>query len=115
VRERPVQLSRRKVLLHNAVVEFSPNTPRSLYLTNIGDGPVHLTKGYVFGTATAYNGPLHVVADKKEPGAVPAMGVDTRAKPDNEVKTGHQAEEGTDGGQFPPQPPDRTFPKPEVH
>ena len=51
VRERPVKMSRRKVLLHNAVAEFFPNTPRSLYLTNIGDVPVHLTKGYVIGTA----------------------------------------------------------------
>jgi len=56
-------MSRREVLSHNAVVEFSPSTPRSLYLTNIGDVPVHLTKGYVVGTATSYNGPLHVVAD----------------------------------------------------
>jgi len=46
-------MSRRKVLLHNAVAEFSPNTPRSLYLTNIEDVPVHLTNGYVIGTATA--------------------------------------------------------------
>jgi len=48
-------MSRRKVLLHNAVAEFSPDTPRSLYLTNIGDVPVHITKRYVVGTATAYN------------------------------------------------------------
>jgi len=41
------------MLLHNAIVEFSPDTPRSLYLTSIGDAPVHLTKGYVVGTATA--------------------------------------------------------------
>jgi len=54
-------MSRRKVLLHNAVVEFSANTPRFLYLPSIGDVMVHLTKGYVVGTATAYNGPLHVV------------------------------------------------------
>jgi len=94
VRERPVQMSRRKVLLHNAVVEFSPNAPRSLYLTNIGDVPVHLTKGYVVGTATAYNGPLHVVADEEKPGAVLTMVVDTRGIPDDEVKTGHQPEEG---------------------
>jgi len=47
VRERPVKMSRWKVLVHNAVAEFSPNAPRSLYLTNIGDVPVHLTKGYV--------------------------------------------------------------------
>jgi len=46
VRDRPVHLSRRKVLLHNAVVEFSPKTPRSFHLTNIGDVPVHLTKKY---------------------------------------------------------------------
>jgi len=55
VRERPVQMSRRNVLLHNAIVEFSSDTPRSPYLTNIADAPVHLTKGYIFGTATAYN------------------------------------------------------------
>jgi len=61
IRERPVQMSRRKVRLHNAVAEFSPNTSWYLYLTNVGDVPVHLTKGYVVGTATAYNGPLHVV------------------------------------------------------
>jgi len=53
VLERSVQMIRRKVLLHNAIVEFSPDTPRSLYLTNIGDAPDHLTKGYVVGTATA--------------------------------------------------------------
>jgi len=45
VRERPVKMSRRKVLLHNAVAEFPPNTPRSLYLTNIGDVPVHKRRG----------------------------------------------------------------------
>jgi len=33
------------------------------FTTNIGDAPVHLTKGYVVGTATAHNGPLHVVAE----------------------------------------------------
>ena len=53
VLERPVRMSRRKVLLHNAIVEFSPDIPRSLYLTNIGDTPDHLTKAYVVGTATA--------------------------------------------------------------
>jgi len=47
------------VLLYNAVADFSPNIPRSLYLTSIGDVPVHLTKGHVVGTATAYNGPLY--------------------------------------------------------
>jgi len=98
VRERTVQMSRREVLLHNAVVEFSLNTPRSLYLTNIGDVPVHLTKGYVVGTATSYNGPLHVVADEEEPGAFLTIGVDTRGRPDDEVKTGHQAEKEIDEG-----------------
>jgi len=96
------------MLLHNAVVEFSPNTPRSLYLRNIGNVPVHLTKGYVVGTATAYNGPLHVFEEEEEPGAVLTVGVDTRGKPDEEVKTGHQAEEGIDEGQPPPHPPDKT-------
>jgi len=67
-RERPVKMSRRKVLLHNAVAEFSSNTPRSFNLTNIGDVPVHLTKGYVIGTATAYNGPLHVVEEEDKLG-----------------------------------------------
>jgi len=115
VRERPVKMSRRKVLLHNAVAEFSPNTPRSLYLKNIGDVPVHLTKGYVIGTATAYNGPLHVIEEEEKPGAVLKMGADPRDKPDEEVKTGRQAEEGIDEGQPPPHPPDKTCPKPEVH
>jgi len=36
VRERPVQMSRGKVLLHNAVAEFSPDTKRSLNLTTSG-------------------------------------------------------------------------------
>jgi len=85
VRESPVQMSRRKVLLHNAVVEVSPNTPRSLYLTNIGDVPVHLTKRYVGGTATAYNGPLHVVEEEEEPGAVLAMGANTRGNAGQDV------------------------------
>jgi len=40
--------------------------------------PVHLTKGYVIGTATAYNGPLHVVEEEEEPGAVLTMGADPR-------------------------------------
>jgi len=74
--------------------------------------PVHLTNGYVFGTATAYNGPLYVVADEEEPGAVLMMAVDTRGKPDNEVKTGHLAEDGIDPGQPPTHPPDRTYTKP---
>jgi len=115
VRERPVQMSRRKVLLHNAIVEFSPGTPRSIYLTNIGDAPVHLTKGYVVGTATAYNGPLHVVADEREPGAVLSIGMDTPGKPDEEAETSSRAEEGIDEGQAPPHPPDKTNPKLEVH
>jgi len=54
-------------LLHNAVVKRSPNSPRSLYLTNVGEVPVHLTKMYVAGTATAYNGPLHVVKKMRNP------------------------------------------------
>jgi len=115
VRERPVQMSRRKVLLQNAIMEFSPDTPRSLYLTNIGDAPVHLTKGYVVGTATSYNGPLHVVADEGGPGAVLTVGMDTPSKPDEEAETSRRAEEGIDEGQPPPHPPDKTYPKPEVH
>ena len=105
VRERPVQMNRRKVSLHNAIVEFSPGTPRSLYLANIGDAQVHLTKGYVFGTATAYNGPLQVVADEGEPGAVLTIGPDTIGKPDEEAKTSRRAEEGIEEGQPPPHPP----------
>ena len=89
VRERPVRMSRRKVLLHNAIVEFSPDTPQSLHLTNIGDAPVHLTKGYVVGTETAYNGPLHVVADEEGPGAVLTVGMETPSKADEEVETSH--------------------------
>jgi len=117
-------MSRRKVLLHNAIVEFSPDTPRSLYLTNIGDAPVHLTKGYVVGTATAYNEPLHVVADEGGPGAVLTVGMDTPSKTDEEAETSRRAEEGIDEGQPPlrlgvrlirPHPPDKTYPKPEVH
>jgi len=115
VRERPVQMSRRKVLLHNAILEFSPGTPRSIYLTNIGDAPVPLTKGYVFGTATAYNGPLHVVADEGEPGAVLTVGPDTLGKPDEEAETNRRGEEGIDEGQPPSHPPDKTYPKPDVH
>jgi len=97
-------MSRRKVLLHNAVAEFSPKNPRSLYLTNIGDVPVHLTKGHVIGAATAYNGPLHDVEEEEEPGAVLTMGADPRDDPDEEVKTGRHAEEGIDEGQPPPHP-----------
>jgi len=115
VRERPVRLSRRKVLLHNAIVEFSPDTPRSLYLTNIGDAPVHLTQGYVVETATAYNGPLHVVADEVRPGAVLTVGMVTPRNTDEEAETSRRAEEGIDEGQPPPHPPDETYPKPEVH
>jgi len=115
VRGRPVKMSRRKVLLHNAVAEFSPNTPRSLCLTIIGDVPVHLTKGYVIGTATAYSGPLHVVEEKEETGAVLTIGEDPCDKTDEEVKTGRQAEEGIDKGQPPPHLPDQSCPKPQVH
>jgi len=115
VRERPVRMSRRKVLLHNDIVKFSPDTPRSLYLANIGDAPVHLSKGYVVGTATAYNGPLHVVADEGGPGAVLTVGMDTPTKTDEEAETSRRAEEGIDEGQSPPHPPDKTYPKPEVH
>ena len=115
MRERPVRMSRRRVLLHNAIVEFSPDTPRSLYLTNIGDAPVHLTKGYVVGTATAYNGPLHVVADEGGPGAVLTVGMDTPSKTDEEAETSRRAEERIDEGQPPPHPPDKAYPKPEVH
>jgi len=115
VRERPVQMSRRKVLLHNAIVDFSPGTLRDLYRTNIEAAPVHLTKGYVVGTATAYNGPLHVVADEGEPGAVLTIGMDTLGKPDEEAETSRRAEKGIDEGQPPPHPPDKTYPKPEVH
>jgi len=115
VRERPVRMSRRKVLLHNAFVEVSPDTPRSLYLTNIGDAPVHLSKGYVVGTATAYNGPLQVVANGGGPGAVLTVGLDTPSKTDEEAETSRRAEEGIDEGQPPRHPPNKTYPKPEVH
>ena len=115
VRERPVKMSRRKVLLHNAVAEFSPTPPRSLYLTNIGDVPVQLTKGYVIGAATAYNVPLHVVEEEEETGAVLTMGADSRDKTDEEVKAWRQAEEGIDERQPPPHPPDKMCFKPEVH
>jgi len=115
VRERPVQMSRRKVLLHTAIREFSPDTPRSLYFTNIEDAPVHLTKGYVFGTAASYNGPLHVVTDEGEQEVVLTIGMDTPGEPDEEVETSRRAEEGIDEGQPPPHPPDKTDPKPEVH
>jgi len=115
VRERPVRMSRRKVLLHNDIVEFSPDTPRSLYRTNIGDAPVHLTKGYVVGTAPACNGPLHVVADEEEPGAVLTIGPDPLGKPDEEARTSRRTEEGIDKRQPPPHPPDKTYPQPEVH
>jgi len=69
----------------------------------------------VVGTATAYNGPLHVVEKKEEPEAVLTMGANPPDKPDEEVKTGRQAEEGIDEGQPPPHPPDKIFLKPEVH
>jgi len=115
VRERPVRMSRRKVLLHNAIVEFSPDTLRSLYLTNIGDAPVHLTEKYVVGTATAYNGPLHVVADERGPRAVLTVGMDTPSKTDEEAETSRRAEEGIDEGQPPPHLLNKTYPKPEVH
>jgi len=108
-------MSRLKVLLHNATVEFSPDTLRSLYLTNIGDSPVYLTMGYVVGTATAHNGPLHVVKDEGEPGAVLTIWMDTLGKPDEEAETSRRAEEGIDEGQPPPHLPDKTYPKPEVH
>ena len=115
VRERPVQRSRRKVLLHKAIVEFTPGTPRSLYLTNIGDAPVRRTKGSVVGTAKAYNGPLDSVADEGEPGSVLTIGPDTLGKPDEEADTSPRAEEGIDEGQPPPHLQDKTYPKPEVH
>ena len=115
VRERPVTMSRRKVLLHNAVAAFSLNNPRSLSLTNIGELQVHLTREYVVGIATAYNGPPHVVEEEEEPRAVLMMGADSRDKTDQEVNTGQQAEEGIVEGQPPSHPPDKTCPKPEVH
>jgi len=95
VRERPVQMSRRKVLLHNAIVEFSPDTPWSLFLTNIGNAPVHQTKGYVFGTATAYNGQLHVVADEGEPGAVLTIGMDTLGNPTRRPRRAAERRKGS--------------------
>ena len=110
VRESPVQMSLRKVLLDKAIVEFSPGTPRSLYLTNIGDAPVQLTKVYVIGTANAYNGPLHVVADEGEPGAVLTIGPETVGRPDEKPKTSGRAEEGIDEEQPPPHPPEKTYP-----
>ena len=103
------------MLLHNAIVDFSPGTPRDLYRTNIEAAPVHLTKGYVVGTPTAYNGPLHVVADEGEPGAVLTIGADALGKPDEEEETSRRAEEGIDEGQLPPHPPDKMYPKPEFH
>jgi len=96
------------VLLHNAIVEFSPDTLRSHFLTSIGDAPVHLTKGYIVGTVTAYNGPLHVFEDEREPGAVLTIGMDSLGKPGEEAETSRRAEEGIDEGQPPPDPPDKT-------
>jgi len=108
-------MSRRKVLLHNAIVEISPGTPRFIYLTNTGDAPVHLNKGYVVGTATADNGPLHVVADEMEQRAFLTIALDTLCKPDEEAETSRRAEEGIDVGQPPPHPSYKTYPNPEVH
>ena len=76
---------------------------------------MHLTKWYVIGTATAYNGTRHVVEEEAEPGAVLTIGADPRDKPDEEVKTGRQAEKGIDEGQPPNNSPDKMCPKPEVH
>jgi len=103
------------VLLLIAIAELSPDTPRSLYLTNIGDAPVHLTKGSDVGTATAYNGPLHVVADEGGPGAVLTVGMDTASRTDEEVETSRRAEKGVDEAQPAPHPPDKTYPGPDVY
>jgi len=92
-----------------------PPHPAVLLLTNVGDMPVHLAKGHVIGSATAYNGPLHVVEEEEKPEAVLTGGADPRDKPDGEVKTGQQAEDGIDEGQPTPHPPDKTCPKPEGH
>jgi len=41
--------------------------------------------------------------------------MDTPSKPDEEAEMSRRAEEGIDEGQPPPHPPDKTYPKPEVH
>ena len=43
------------------------------------------------------------------------IGMDTLGKPDEEAETSRRAEEGIDEGQPPPHPPDKSYPKPEVH
>jgi len=43
------------------------------------------------------------------------VGMDTPCKPDEEAETSRRAEEGIDEGQPPPQPPDKMYPKPEIH
>ena len=43
------------------------------------------------------------------------IGTDTPGEPDEEAETSRREEEGIDEGQPPPHPPDKTYPKPEVH
>ena len=43
------------------------------------------------------------------------VGMDTPRKTDEEAETSRRPEEGIDEGQPPPHPPDKTYPKPEVH
>jgi len=119
VRERPVPKHRRRVLLHNAVMELTPDKPCMLYLTNLGDKPVHVNKGYVMGVATAYNGPLHPVVDPAEAAADAVLTVGgeamTRGKEEDAGATVSDDAWATAVEEAPPpKPPDAPQPKPEV-
>ena len=79
VRKRPVPKHRRQLLLHNVVMELTPDKPCTFYLTNLEDLPVHVIKGYVVGVATAYNGPFNPVVKPAEAGADVVLTVDGEA------------------------------------
>jgi len=103
VREQPVQMSRRKVLLQNAIVDFTPDKTPKLFLTGIGDAQVHVKNGYVVGTTSAYNGPLRAVP--KEAGTTSDLFM-----PEVPRET---AGDRTKGEPPPPHPPEDNAPRPE--
>jgi len=110
VRERPVPADKRKVLVHNAVMDLVPNRPSTLYLNNLSERAVNVPKGYVRAVETAYNGPIPPVEEEKEVATEEVFTVGGE-----EQDPAGAAEEVPPGGpaaELPKKPPDK--PRPEV-
>lgn len=70
VQDRTGAMAHRRVYLQNAILPFTPERPRSIYLTNLGDAAVNFPKGFTVGVASPHNGPTLSVGQVDEHGGL---------------------------------------------